>query len=58
MEEFEFKKKVLNLLKEDEEFRYAVAGLIGMKTILDELKDLKDRMEAHDRKFEKIAQKA
>ncbi len=57
MEEIEFKKKVLNLLKEDEEFRYAVAGLIGLRTILDELRDLKDRLEAHDRRFEEIMER-
>lgn len=33
----EFKAKILELLKEDEEFRYAVAGLIGMEQILERL---------------------
>ncbi|MEM2303257.1 MAG: DUF3782 domain-containing protein [Candidatus Bathyarchaeia archaeon] len=36
------KEKLLNLLKEDEEFRYAVAGLIGLEEILKRL----DRHEA------------
>jgi hypothetical protein len=31
------KTKMLRLLKEDEEFRYAVAGLIGMEEILKRL---------------------
>ena len=36
------KKKLLNLLKEDEEFRYAVAGLLGLDTILSELRKLRE----------------
>ena len=39
------KKEILRLLKEDEEFRYAVAGLIGMDKILDELKSLREGQE-------------
>ena len=35
------------MLKEDEEFRYAVAGLIGFTDIL-------KRFEEHDRKFNEI----
>ncbi|MEM3489786.1 MAG: hypothetical protein QXO75_09080, partial [Nitrososphaerota archaeon] len=31
------KKQILTLLKEDEEFRYAVAGLIGIEEILKRL---------------------
>ncbi len=34
MEEVELKRKILDLLKRDEEFRYAVAGLIGVSEIL------------------------
>jgi len=44
---FELKSKILRLLKEDEEFRYAVAGLIGLEEIL-------KRLEEHDRKFNEI----
>ncbi len=33
----ELKRRILNLLKEDLEFRYAVAGLIGMEEILKKL---------------------
>ncbi len=42
METAELKAKILRLLKEDEEFRYAVAGLIGLEEILRRL----DRQEA------------
>ena len=54
MEEVELKKKLLKLLEEDKEFRYAVSGLVGMKTVLDEIKGIMERLEVHDRKFEEI----
>ena len=38
----ELKSRILKLLKEDEEFRYAVAGLLGLEEILKRL----DRHEA------------
>jgi len=38
----EFKKKILSLVREDEEFRYALAGLLGLDTILFELKKLRE----------------
>jgi predicted nuclease with TOPRIM domain len=38
----ELKSRILKLLREDEEFRYAVAGLIGLEEILRRL----DRHEA------------
>jgi len=41
------KTEVLKLLREDEEFRYAVAGLIGLGEII-------KRLEAHDEKFIEI----
>jgi hypothetical protein len=41
------KADVLRLLREDEEFRYAVAGLIGLGEIL-------KRLDAHDAKFVEI----
>ena len=41
------KAKLLELLEKDEEFRLAVAGLIGYREIL-------ERLEEHDRKFEEI----
>ena len=31
--ETEFRSRILKLLKEDEEFRYTVAGLIGLEDI-------------------------
>lgn len=40
----ELKKRLFDLLKEDEEFRYAVAGLLGFGGILYRLKE-------HDRKL-------
>ena len=43
----ELKRKVLKLLKEDLEFRYAVAGLIGMEEIL-------RRFERHDEELAKL----
>jgi len=41
------KSRMLKLLKEDEEFRYAVAGFIGLGDVL-------KRFEEHDRKFNEI----
>ncbi len=46
----EEKKKFLEALEEDDEFRYAIAGLIGFKEIL-------ARLEEHDRKFEEIMER-
>ena len=67
----DIKSRILKLLKEDEEFRYAVAGLIGLSEILKEIREhdrkfneilkvLKDhsaRLEEHDRKFNRIEAK-
>jgi chromosome segregation ATPase len=47
MELSELKAKILALLKVDEEFRYAVAGMIGYDEIL-------KRLRKHDEKFEEI----
>jgi hypothetical protein len=38
----EFKQRILELLKSDEEFRLAVAGLLGLGTIISELKKLRE----------------
>jgi hypothetical protein len=38
----ELKKRFLELLKVDDEFRFAVAGLLGLDTILSELKRLRE----------------
>jgi hypothetical protein len=37
-----FKQRILELLKSDEEFRLAVAGLLGLDTIISELKKLRE----------------
>ncbi len=42
METLEFKKKIINLLKEDEEFRLAIAGLLGLDTTLNEIRKLRE----------------
>ena len=58
LSEEELKKHIINLLERDKEFRYTVAGLIGLKEILDELrtlrKEMAKRFEEHDRKFNEI----
>ncbi|MCE4610854.1 MAG: hypothetical protein F7B17_02660 [Desulfurococcales archaeon] len=62
------KRELLRLLREDEEFRLAVAGLVGLESILRELKSLREdhakRFEAierklleHDKRFEAIERK-
>ncbi len=38
----EIKSIILRLFKEDEEFRLAIAGLLGLNTILEELKKLRE----------------
>lgn len=43
----ELREELIRLLKEDEEFRYAVAGLLGYTEVL-------KRLEEHDRKFNEI----
>jgi len=43
----ELKEKIIELLERDREFRYAVAGLIGLDEIL-------KRLDQHDRKFNEI----
>jgi hypothetical protein len=55
------KAEVLRLLREDEEFRYAVAGLIGLGEILKRLGshdakfvEILKRLDAHDAKFVEI----
>ena len=47
MELADLKAKVLELLREDVEFRYAVAGMLGLDEIL-------RRLEKHDEKFEEL----
>ncbi len=61
----EFKAKFLELLKKDEEFRYAIAGLIGMEEILKRLdknekqiiklrKDMNKGFARYDEEFKKL----
>ncbi len=57
----ELKSKFLELLKSDEEFRYVVAGFIGLDQVLNELKKLREDFNKlyqksleHDKRFEKI----
>ncbi len=64
----EEKKRFLKALRDDEEFRHAVAGFIGYGEILErlaehdrkfneiiaEIKAIKERLAEHDRKFERI----
>ncbi len=49
MQPNELKKSIIKLLKEDEDFRYTVAGLLGYDTILKSLDE-------HDKKFNEILQ--
>ncbi|MEM2211003.1 MAG: DUF3782 domain-containing protein [Nitrososphaerales archaeon] len=46
----EIKREILKLLKEDEEFRYTVAGLIGLAEIL-------KRMDKHEERFVEIIER-
>ncbi len=57
----ELKKQIIELLKTDEEFRYTVAGLIGLREILDELRRLREQFNKlwlksleHDKRFEEM----
>ncbi|MEM4323839.1 MAG: hypothetical protein QXO37_08300, partial [Candidatus Nitrosocaldaceae archaeon] len=45
MQSNELKKKLLDMLEEDKEFRYSVAGAIGYKEILDKFADLEAKMD-------------
>ncbi len=62
------RKDIIELLKEDEEFRYIISGLIGYNSILkgleehdkkfnailEELKVHRDKLEEHDKKFNEM----
>jgi hypothetical protein len=61
------KSRILRMLKEDEEFRYAVAGLIGLEEILKRLdrheeeiarlrEDMMKMFEKHEERFARIEQ--
>ncbi|MEM3169132.1 MAG: hypothetical protein QXM91_07430, partial [Nitrososphaerota archaeon] len=57
------KSRILKLLREDEEFRYAVAGLIGLDEILKRLDrheshiiEILKRLDRHEERFLRIEQ--
>ncbi len=59
----DLKREFLELLEKDKEFRYAVAGLLGYREILEELKRLREDFNKlyqksleHDKRFEAIEQ--
>lgn len=54
----EIKSAILRLLKEDEEFRLAVAGLLGLSAILEELKKLREDFNELIRMQEKMWQES
>ena len=49
MEVSELKAKLLELLKADEEFRYAVAGLLGLEEVLREIRALQEQVADNSR---------
>ena len=53
----EEKRRFLRALEEDEEFRLAVAGLIGLREILEELRLLHRKSLEHDKRFEALERK-
>ncbi|MCE4613839.1 MAG: hypothetical protein F7C07_08455 [Desulfurococcales archaeon] len=60
----DIKKELLRLLKEDEEFRWAVAGFLGYSEVLKRLEghdrkfnEIVERLEEHDRKFVQIMER-
>ncbi len=57
----ELKKQIIDLLEKDKEFRYTVAGLIGFRELLDELREhdkkfneILERIKEHDKKFSEV----
>ncbi len=54
MQSNELKKNIIKLLKEDEDFRYTVAGLIGYDAILKSLDEHTKRFDENDKKFNEI----
>ncbi|MGC8596945.1 MAG: hypothetical protein ACP5NY_03390 [Thermocladium sp.] len=49
----EEKKRLLKAIQEDEEFRYAVAGLLGLDTILNDLRRLREEFDKYIEKLDK-----
>jgi len=50
----ELRRRLLRLLLEDEEFRLAVAGAIGLGEVLEELRWLRRKSLEHDKRFNKM----
>jgi t-SNARE complex subunit (syntaxin) len=50
------KSRILRMLKEDEEFRYAVAGLIGLEEILKRLDRREDEVRRIWQEIEKLGE--
>jgi len=50
----ELKKRILSLLKEDEEFRLVVVGLLGLDNVLLELKKLREETKRLREDFNKL----
>jgi hypothetical protein len=64
VERGELKRAILELLREDEEFRLAVAGAIGLGEVLEEFRRLRsdvkalyEKMVDHDKRFEVLEKK-
>ena len=53
----ELRRRLLRLIMEDEEFRLAVAGAIGLREVLEELRWLRKKSLEHDKRFEAIEKK-
>ncbi len=60
----ELKKQIIELLKSDEEFRYMVAGLIGLREVLGEIRRLREQFNKlwlksleYNKRFEVIERK-
>ncbi len=53
----DLRRRILKLIEEDEEFRLAVAGAVGLRELLEELRWLKRKSLEHDKRFEAIEKK-
>ncbi len=53
----EEKSKLIKALEEDQEFRYAVAGMLGYREILDRITSLEERFAKLEERFVKLEEK-
>ncbi len=53
----EEKRKLIKALEEDQEFRYAVAGLLGYREILDRITSLEERFATLEERFARLEDK-